>query len=76
MKLNVTERIVLLQILPKEESFLTFKILMDLKASLAFTEKEIKEWGIKEDNGRMMWKKSEDKDWLSEKRLQRSFRGH
>ena len=63
MKLNVLERILLLQILPKEGTYVTFKILMDLKGKLAFNEKEIKEFGVVEKEGRITWKKSADKDF-------------
>jgi hypothetical protein len=62
MKLNVLERITLLQVLPREGSYITFKILMDLKAKLAFNEKEIKDCGIDEKEGRVTWKKSMDKE--------------
>ena len=62
MKLNVLERITLLQILPTEGSYITFKILIDLKAKLAFNEKEIKEFKIEEKDGRVTWRKSEEKE--------------
>jgi len=62
MKLNVLERITLLQILPKEGTYVTFKILIDLKARLAFNEKEIKEFGVEENEGQIRWKKSTDKE--------------
>ena len=64
MILNFKERITLLQILPKEGSYLTIKILMDLKANLAFTEKEIKDCGMSDQKKNMTisWKKSVDKD--------------
>jgi len=62
MKLNVLERITLLQVLPTEGSYITFKLLMDLKSALAFNEKEIKDFSISEKEGRITWKKSEEKD--------------
>jgi hypothetical protein len=62
MKLNVLERITLLQVLPTEGSYITFQILISLKKSLSFTEKEIKEFNINEKEGRVTWKKSEDKE--------------
>lgn len=64
MILNFKERITLLQVLPKEGSYVTFKILMDLKAKLAFSEKEIKDYGISEkrEDKTIMWKKSVNKD--------------
>ena len=62
MKLDVLERITLLQVLPTEGSYITFKLLLDIKAALAFNEKEIKELGISEKDGRITWKKSGEKD--------------
>ena len=62
MKLNVLERITLLQLLPTEGSYITFNILIDLKAKLAFNEKEIKEFKIEEKDGRVTWRKSEEKE--------------
>ena len=43
MKLNVFERIVLQNILPKEGDFITLKLVRKLKEGLAFSEKEIAE---------------------------------
>ena len=43
MKLEVFERLILLNILPKEGDFTTLKIIHDLKDSLSFTEEEHKE---------------------------------
>jgi hypothetical protein len=62
MKLNVLERITLLGLLPTEGTYITFKLLIDLKGALAFNEKEIKEFCIKENDGRITWTKSVDKE--------------
>jgi hypothetical protein len=64
MILDFKERITLLQILPKEGSYVTIKILMDLRAALAFSEEEIKDCNISENKEDMtiMWEKSVDKD--------------
>ena len=62
MKLSVLERIILLQVLPTEGTYITFQILISLKKSLSFTEKEIKEFGISEKEGRVTWGKTEDKE--------------
>ena len=51
-----------MQILPTEGSYITFKILSDLKARLAFNEKEIKDFKIEEKDGRVTWKKSVEKE--------------
>lgn len=62
MKLSVIERISLLQILPGESSFSTFKILLSLKSALSFNEKEYKEFGMREEDGKIFWSSSKEKD--------------
>jgi hypothetical protein len=62
MKLNVLERITLMQILPTEGSYITFKMLIELKSALTFTEKEYKDLGMKEENGHITWKKQSIKE--------------
>jgi hypothetical protein len=47
MELGVLERIALLQLLPPSEgSYVTYKILQDLKTSLGFNEDELKELNL------------------------------
>jgi len=55
MKLNLIERITLLQILPKEGNFVTLRIVRDLKTALSMTEKEFKEFGIKQEGANTSW---------------------
>jgi len=62
MKLSVIERITLMQILPKEGSYLTFTILLELKSALSFNEKEFKEFGMVQKDTQIHWKKSVDKE--------------
>ena len=62
MKLSVIERITLMQILPKEGSHITFKILIELKSALSFNEKEFKEFGMVQKDTQIHWKKSVDKE--------------
>lgn len=62
-KLHVIERIRLLQILPRESSYSTFKILLGLKSALSFSEEEHKEFGIREENGMIHWDKSVEKEF-------------
>ena len=57
MKLNVLERIMLMQILPTEGNYITFKMLIELKSALTFSEKEYKDFGMTEKDGQIMWKK-------------------
>ncbi len=49
MELDVIERLTVLTILPKEGSYADLKILNQLKLALSFSEKEIKDWGIRAD---------------------------
>ena len=60
MKLNVLERINLAGILPAEGNLITFRVFTDLKKALAFTEKEIKNFGIVQKEDKIFWTKSED----------------
>jgi len=62
MKLNVLERVTLMGILPPESNFVTFKILIDLKKALSFSEKEIKDFKIVQKEDRIFWGKSVDKE--------------
>jgi hypothetical protein len=57
MKLNVLERIMLMQILPNEGNYVTFKMLIELKSALTFSEKEYKDLGMAEKDGQITWKK-------------------
>jgi hypothetical protein len=61
-KLHVIERIRLMQILPRESSYSTFKILLTLKSAISFTEEEYKEFGMREEEGMIHWDKSEEKE--------------
>lgn len=46
MELSVMERIVALELLPREGDFITLKALRELRESLAPNEKEVKKFGI------------------------------
>lgn len=65
MILSVAQRIGLLQVLPSEGNYVTFKIINDLKNELALSEQEIKDYEMKIENkpdGRSltMWNKSKE----------------
>jgi len=62
IKLAVFERLVLLNILPKEGNFLTLKIVRKLRENLSFNEEEIKALNIKVDpeKGNATWDASKD----------------
>lgn len=64
MKLNVLERITLMQILPQEGTYASYKIFTDLRAQLSFNEEEYKRFGMHETQGQITWQKSEDRDFL------------
>jgi hypothetical protein len=55
MELSVIERLGLLSVLPKEGSFVTLRIVNDLRKSVGFTEDEIKEFELREAEGRVTW---------------------
>ena len=55
MKLNVLQRLMLLNVLPKEGNFVTLKIVRDLKNELSFSEEEHKKYKFVESNGRVNW---------------------
>lgn len=64
MKLNLQERLMLLQILPTKSDFLTLKIIRDLQTMLSATEKEFKEFNIRQDADKISWnqKGNEEKE--------------
>lgn len=47
MKLTVSERFVLLGILPPEGNFVTLRVIRELQKNLSFSEEEIKDYSIK-----------------------------
>jgi len=55
MKLNLQERFVLLQVLPKEGNFMTLKIVRDLQDSLSPSEEELKECGVTQKEEQITW---------------------
>jgi len=63
MKLTIKERLMILNILPKQSNFATLKIVRKLEEDLSFSENEYKEFGfdVTEINGQVITK------WNSEK---------
>ena len=57
MELSVAERLGILSILPVRGDYITLKVLDQLRMNLAFSEEELKEYGIIEDkeNQRVDW---------------------
>lgn len=61
MKLNFLERFVLLNVLPKEGTYLTLKALRELREQLSPTEEEQKATGLRsDDQGRVAWDATKD----------------
>ena len=60
MELGVFQRIILLNIMPKEGDFTTLKIVRKLREDLSFTEEEHKVLEFKQENGNVQWKQTGD----------------
>ena len=56
MKLNILERITLIDLLPKEGNFQTLKSLRVLREELSFSEEENKDFEIKIEGDSVTWK--------------------
>lgn len=61
MKLSIAERIVIGSILPRENTFITLKVVRKLRDALSFTEKELKQFEIKEVGPQITWSKKVSK---------------
>jgi len=57
MKLNMLERLKILQMLPETGTFITLNIIQKFKESLAPTEKELKDFEMVEKDGNITWNK-------------------
>ena len=55
MKLSIKDRIVLHNILPSEGSFVTLKIVRDLREALGFSEAEVAEFEIRQEGADVHW---------------------
>ena len=55
MKVGISERIRLLNILPEQGNLLTIKIVRELREALSFTEAEHKEFNVKVTDDRITW---------------------
>lgn len=60
MELGVMDRLMLRGVLPEKGDVLTIRIIHELRQRLSFSENEIEEMGIKQDDGRITWS-SEDR---------------
>jgi len=64
MKLTIPERIVALNLLPKEGSVTTLRALTKMRMQIAFSEEELRDLGITSDDasGRTSWKRNVEVD--------------
>jgi len=63
LKLPVSDRLILLGVLPKEGDFTTLKILRQMKDDLSFSEEEHKILKIRQEGEMMFWEEGlEDKE--------------
>ncbi len=55
MTLTVKERLLLLNVLPREGDITTLRIVQNLRAALSFSEEEHARWAIVHSGGRVDW---------------------
>jgi hypothetical protein len=60
VELSVFDRLILLNIMPKEGDFTTLKIVRKLREDLSFSEEEHAVLEFKNDNGSVQWKQTGD----------------
>jgi len=60
MELKVFDRLILLNIMPKEGDFTTLKIVRKLREDLSFSEDEHKALEFKQEDGQVQWKQAGD----------------
>lgn len=54
-KLNISERLMIMQILPKEGNFVLLKMIRDLNSKVGFSADEIQEFNIKTNDDKITW---------------------
>lgn len=62
MKLSILDRLVLLNVLPKEGQVTTLKIVRKLQEDLSFSEEEHKRLNFRQEEDRLVWNDEEDKE--------------
>ncbi len=55
MELNILERLMLGSVLPQQGDIVSLKIVQDLKQAVAFTEEEIADYKIENEDDRVTW---------------------
>lgn len=61
MEFNILERLILQGLLPQESSYVTFRIIKELRTELSFSEKELKDFEIKQEGERVTWNEAKQK---------------
>uniref|UniRef100_A0A6M3K7T5 Uncharacterized protein n=1 Tax=viral metagenome TaxID=1070528 RepID=A0A6M3K7T5_9ZZZZ len=61
MEFSVIERLGLLSVLPKEGTFLTLKLVRQLREALSFDEQELESLGFRQEGERVFWNVSNEK---------------
>ena len=61
MKLNVSDRLAILSLLPRQGDVTTLRIIRDLERELSFSEEEHAELGFRREGELLMWDSSKDK---------------
>jgi GTP-sensing pleiotropic transcriptional regulator CodY len=72
MKLDIRERILLMQLLPEKGSYILYRNMECLKKELSFSEEELESAGIKNVDGRVNW--NPEKDPLKDVEIGESMR--
>jgi len=54
-QLNVGERLIILQLLPKEGNFTTLRLIRDLAAKVGLSADELVEFDLKQDGSQVKW---------------------
>lgn len=60
MELNITERLLLAGLLPKQGDILTLRVVQDLRKALSFSEEEHAALGFKQDGDKLEWNSETD----------------
>lgn len=62
MKLNVSERMGLLQVLPQQHNFATMKVLLKLRDAIGLDEAEVTEAKVRQEGDQLKWDSTADFD--------------
>ena len=58
MKLNVLERVMVLSVLPKENNFLTLKVIQEIQNKVGLSSEDYKKFDIVQGDGELKWNQS------------------